>query len=67
MNEWQPIETAPNDIVFVTDGRGVFIGIPNQGRWTTGWVGDNFSFIAEIFPTHWLQIPSILEAMKNDS
>jgi len=65
MTDWQPIDTAPNSILLVTDGAGVFIGMQNSGRWFTGHhavdpEGLGVRFQADLFGlTHWMQIPDL--------
>lgn len=67
MNEWQPIETSPEDIVillYCPDGRssGIFTGIRGPGREPQF---ESNSFIAccdwsgaqSLEPTHWMPIP----------
>lgn len=66
MAEWQPIDTAPKDMVVLTDwGTGIYKMRYRAYQWyLCDWDGDIPSCneygaeIAEIEPTHWQPLPS---------
>lgn len=64
---WQPIETAPRDGVFILLGyagshtsEGRWVGDPSRNHWgETGWFETDEDVLCEhpSEPTHWMPIP----------
>ena len=54
---WQPIETAPTDVVLLTDGGYVLCGCQIDGKWFTGWETEGVHIRIDLTPTHWMPLP----------
>ena len=54
---WKPIETAPNDVVLVTDGGYCFTACQNSGKWFCGIEYGEVHIRLDLTPTHWMPLP----------
>ena len=61
LDAWQPIDTAPNNLLLVTNGSYILIACQNDGRWCTGWECAPLHVRADLEgddkPTHWMHLP----------
>lgn len=55
---WRPIETAPNDVVVVTDGCYCLCAYQNAKGWASGFSHGDMHVTVDLTPTHWRPLPA---------